>query len=262
MILEALRWLESNVTAAGMPLKIHEREDRVIYLYRDGKQVTVPIDPPRRSHQVETIDDFVVAVRRWAERDENGNGAVVFHNHRGVMLICNDGDRRDVVTLPLQLTEVADVFVQLDKATDKAFDQRTFLKLLRRDLRRVIPESLITAISTVEIVSSGQGRTEINPGRERGTREFAADLASEKIPDLVECRVPLYRVPGMDDPYPITCSLDYTLPPRPVEFSFRPLADEMETVFRAAQQQLHGLLCEALQGEGTVVEVDVLYGKP
>lgn len=258
MIREALDWLKERVDKSQTPIEVSKRDDRVIYLYPDGREVTVAIDPKRRFHNVHTVDDFVAACSRWGT---SGGGGVVFHDEKRVVLLCDDDDRRDVVVLPLLRTDVVKVFERLD-AEPQAFDQRTFLRLLRRDLRNTIPAVLITAISNIEIVSAGNGKSEINPGRERGTREFAADLASEKIPDVVTCNVPLYQVRDLDTPWPIVCHLEYTLPPRPIEFVFRPMADEVAKAFRKSQEMLHELLCDLLSEADGCSEITVLYGEP
>lgn len=256
MIREALQWMEGLVVGAQTPIEIAKRDGRITYLFRDGREVKVDYDPPNRRHKVETLEDFAKACSRW--RTEK---SVVFHNLGSVVLLIDDEERRSTVTLKLQVTEVAKVLQKLDES-ESAMAQRTFLRLLRRDLRYVVPASLITAISNIEVISNSQSKSEINPGRERGTREFAADLASEKIPDLVTCQVPLYQLPGLERPFPVQCSLDYTLPPHPVEFAFRPLADELDNAFRAAQQLLQGMLIEELNEWDNTKDLDVLYGEP
>ena len=258
MIREAFEWIADRVQEASKPIEVRRREDEIVYLLASGEEKRVFLSAPRRCHTVRTIEDFGAACERWAESE--ALGGVVFHNDAKVVLVCDDTDRHDVVVMPLEETDVFRIFRNLAQPSFPAMGQREFLRMLRRDLRRTIPPSLINAIAKIEVVSNGQSRTEINPGRERGTREFAADLASEAIPETVECRVPLYRFPGMDQPWPIVCSLEYTLPPHQVEFRFSPLADEIDNVLRAAQMQLHGLLVDALQGRSGCEDLDVLYG--
>jgi hypothetical protein len=147
----------------------------------------------------------------------------------------------------------------------QAFDQRNFLRLLRYDLASIIPSSLVSAIQKIEVVTSGSQRSEVSPGRERGTREFAADLqASGEIPERVTCELPVYLIHGLDFKVPITFGLDYTLPPGPVHFNFRPLPDEIEKTTQQLQGEFHRLLLETVSAESAEDDPDpvvpVMYG--
>jgi hypothetical protein len=251
LIREALQYLGDLRAAALEPIKLLDRADKKCFLMRDGTAVEVEIPPMPRAHRVNTIGDFAVAVQRW--RKER---SVVFHNEDGAVFLVDDASRLDTVLLPLPITEVWQQILELDKQT---YDQRSFLRLLRHDLAGVIPPTLVSAIQKIEVVTSGNQRSEIQPGRERGTREFAADLAaSGSIPEQVTCEVPVYRLPGLDYPVPIRFSLEYTLPPGPVTFLFRPLPDEAERCLLGLQSELHRMLVEAFAEQ----PIDVLYGSP
>jgi hypothetical protein len=252
LIREALQWLGDLKAEALKPMKLVDRPDRKLFLARDGKTLDVLVPAEPRAHQVNTIGDFATAAKRWRTAR-----SVVFHNESAVWFCVDDADRRDVVMLPLRHTDVFSKVVDLEQ---HAFDQRTFLRLLRHDLAGVIPPTLVAAIQRIEVVTSGNQRSEITPGRERGTREFAADLAaSGEIPERVTCEVPVYRLPGVDYRVPIMFSLDYTLPPGPVTFRFCPLPDEIEKVIDSLQGELHRLLVEALEVD-ELLQIDVLYG--
>jgi hypothetical protein len=259
MLAEALSWLAKQTSSAQEPITLIKRDDVVMMVNRDLKgerTFSLPVGP--RNHTVATLQDFVTACGRWG-----GARSVVLHSLKGVLLLIDDSDRRDRVFLPLETTEVFDLVLTM---AAERYDQRTFVGLLRRDLCKVIPSYLVTAIAKIEVVTNSQQRTEVNPGRERGTREFAADLAmSGEIPERVKCYIPVYRLDGLNQPMEIEFSLDYTLPPMPVSFSFRTLPDEIENVQALLQGTLHQLL-ETLLGDELGgredVKIDVLYGDP
>lgn len=257
MIREAMNWLVELKAAALEPIRILDREDKKIFLSRDGQLTEVPIPAAPAKHEVFTLADFATAVDRWSSRK-----SVVFHNEQGAVLVVDEACRRSVVTLPLRTTAVWDRILALE---DQAFDQRGFLRLLRFDLASIIPPSLVTAIQKIEVVTSGSQRSEVSPGRERGTREFAADLqASGEIPERVVCELPVYLLRGLDYKVPVTFGLDYTLPPGPVNFVFRPLPDEIERTCQQLQGEFHRLLLDGINSavEDADAPPPVLYGCP
>jgi hypothetical protein len=236
------------------PIVVLDREDRKMFVSRDTLNAIEHVLPPTPArHTVYTLDDFVTSAERWASKS-----SVVFHNEQGAVLVLDDHNRRESVTMPLSTTAVWEKVLAL---REQVFDQRGFLRLLRYDLASIVPGSLVTAIQKIEVVTSSQQRSEINPGRERGTREFAADLASSgEIPERVTCSLPVYLLPGLDQQVPITFALEYTLPPGPVSFIFRPLPDEVERTLQQLQGELHRMLVDALDNRDDKLTIPVLYG--
>jgi len=255
VIREAMTWLAELKSTSLEPLKLVDREDRKVYMARDGVLHDVPIPAAPARHEVYTLEDFAIAVNRWG-----GERSCVFHSEPRVVLVIDDKDRRELVSMPIRTTQVWDRVLKLK---DDTFDQRGFLRLLRFELASIIPSPLVAAIQKIEVVTSGNQRSEMAPGRERGTREFAADLAnSGEIPDRVTCMVPVYLVDGLNAAVPITFALEYTLPPGPVSFIFRPMPDEIERTRLHLQGVLHGLLCRLLQDDGDGDSMDVMFGVP
>lgn len=253
-----MSWLAELKATALEPIRILDREDLKIFLGRDGNMTEIPIPAAPATHEVFTLDDFACAVDRWS-----GQKSVVFHNESGAVFVVDHSCRRSTVTLPLRTTAV---WTRILRLPEEHFDQRGFLKLLRFDLASIIPASLVSAIQKIEVVTSGGQRSEMSPGRERGTREFAADLRSSgEIPEHETCLVPVYLIPELHDPVPITFALDYTLPPGPVSFAFRPLPDQIEKTIQQLQVELHRLLVALLHGETAEEDgavISVLYGCP
>lgn len=258
---KSLQWLADQTGRSLDPIKLLDRKDKVVLYNRAAGTVgTVELPSDPRRYRVLTIEDFAAACYRW-----RGDHGVVFHADQEVVYLLDDTDRRERVVLPLEYTATFAIVAQLQ---DKQFDQRGFLRLLRFDLADVIPPNLVSAIQKIEVVTSGNQRSEITPGRERGTREFAADLtASGEIPDRVECVVPVYQTPGLDVPVQIKFALEYTLPPQPVTFRFAPVGDELQRVLRAQQGVLRALLEAAIDGafdgdESQSLQPTILFGVP
>lgn len=255
MIREALQWLAELKAAAIEPTKLLDRADRVILWTHDGQIYDHELPAPPRNHTVHTIDAFARACLRW----KRGDKSVIFHDENMAVFVAEDDDRRARVLLPLPFSELFARVLELRQG--QPLEQREFLRLLRHDLIGACPVGLATAIQKIEVVTTAGQRSEINPGRERGTREFAADLqASGEIPEVVTLSVPVYSMPGLDSLTPIRCSLEYTLPPRTVQFVLRPLPDETMRAVDSAQACLHTLLESLVSEDGE--SIDVFFGEP
>lgn len=238
---DSLEWLAAQAVERTEPVRLLEREDVVQLYHRPTGKVELHVRPPKpRCHTVYTIADFALAVARW-----HSAAGVIFHNQDQLMYVLNDEDRRDRVVMPLLQSEL---FRLLCDLKDKQFDQRGFVRLLRYELAGCIPAQLVTAIAKIEVITNTAQRSEINPGRERGTREFAADLTSSgEIPDKVSLSLRAYTTPELDELITVDCGLEYTLPPQVVSFRLRPLPDEIDLVLRHLQGVLRASLQEALR---------------
>jgi hypothetical protein len=223
MLREALQFLTNQALEAEKPHAIDVPDARVRRFAKGGNLLEIPIRPTPRDHKVYTLADFVFAANNY------GASGVVWVGERNITLIVDDADRLDKITLPMVFS---DVWAILNNLPD-FMTQRDFVRLLRHDLRGCIPDTLLPAVSKIEVATSSGQRNEVNPGRERGSREFAAELvAAGEIPEVVTVMVSPYMTPGLVLPCPIKCGLDYTMPPAAVQFSFRPLPDETKAAIQ------------------------------
>lgn len=232
--------------AATLPKKIDNGDARALHYFVHGERVAVEIPPPVRNHQVCTLEALLLAVEQYGE-----HGAL-WHDQELITLITDDGDRRDRVTLRLTLSD----HWKIVAALGAPLTQRDFVRLLRHDLFGHVPSTLLPAVAKIEVATSSGQRNEINPGRERGSREFAVELAtSGEIPEHFTAMVNVYANEGLRQLRPIICSLDYSLPPAQVAFVVKPLPDQLELALQDAQRELHEYLTEK-------VEIPVFCGTP
>ena len=215
--------------------------------YLLGKEhftVDEPVNP--RAHTVETLPDFFAAVTKY------GDKGTIWHNTQQVILVIDDDDRRETVRMPLVLGEHWKTIQSLGSPLSQA----DFIKLLRFTLEGVVPPTLRAAISKIEFATTAGQRNEINPGRERGSREFAVDLAnSGEIPETYFATLTVFANAGLRTNRNVKMSLDYTMPPAPVCFVTKALPDELLVAMQTAQAELQTLL------EGNV-EIPVFCGTP
>ncbi len=234
---------------AVKPTTIDVADPFAKHFFFDGKIARIEVPPAARKHTVFTLDDLIASVKHHNTDLVKGS---IWHDRTKVVFLIDDEDRREMVTLPLVFSDHWDILCKLPAA----MTQRDFVRLLRHELAGCVPDTLLPAIAKIEVATSSGQRNEINPGRERGSREFAVDLAnSGEIPESFLLAVSVYSTPGLRQCRCIKMSLDYTLPPSQVTFQVTPRPDEIEIAMQDAQAELHKLLCDA-------VECPVFNGNP
>jgi len=237
-------WQKADEGHKATPLDIADAKNRH-FMFGD-RHFTVALPPPGRKHTITTLADLLVTV------EEYGSKGSLWHDETKIVLVTEDMDRREFVTMPLVLSQ----HWKIVKGLGEYLTQQSFLKLLRHDLAGVVPDSLRPAISRIEVATSANQKNEVNPGRERGSREFACDLAnSSEIPETFNATLSVYANAGLRQTRSVKLSLDYTLPPKEITFSVRPLPDELEIAMQNAQAELHELLEKA-------VKIPVFCGTP
>lgn len=229
-----------------LPQEVDVGDPRARHYLVGKEHVKVHRPTPVRKHTVQTLEGIFEACDRW------GGEGVLWHNRQNVVLVIDDDDRRDIVVMPLVVSEV---FTLINKLGDQAMDQATFVRLLKNQLNGYVPDSLRPVISKIEIASSAGQKNEINPGRERGSREFAVDVVGGEMPEFIPATVPVYSNAGLRNNVPIRLSLDVTLPPQQVTFRVAPLPDQIEMAWQAAQAELHNLLVSR-------AKIEVFEGQP
>ena len=253
MLSEAIKAF-ADLVAAGHKCELVEvpGDPRRVWLSQGGSCAAEPLPPPVRAHQVEGLPDILEAAAVWVGDSTEGAG-VMWHHERAVVLVVNDFDRRDQVTLPLTFS---DQFETLRTLRGKTLDQRAFVRLLKHDLHGVVDPGLLLTVRRLEVSSGGSRSTEINPGRERGMQEFREELTgAAEVPEYVDATLSVYNTLGLRIDRTLRLSLDYELPA--MRFQLEPLPDELEIAIQNAQLELADAL-EKLVPEG----MPVLYGSP
>lgn len=255
-------WMKSQAAAKS------ERTVTELYAGRDGRTVILPsgdtqkiyYDPPARDHECEHLEDFIETTKRFAAAGKPIS-TWIDTKQKAITALLDDSansQRDETITYRLQTTER---WRTVTKLAEKSYDQRAFIRLLRIELAGAIPDSLRPKISKLDFVTTAGIRTDIQPGRERGTREFAADLAqSGEIPEDIAITVPVFIDPLIDQHYTIRAALEYSVPPNTLEFRLTPLPDEIEKAWQAAIFRLKATLDENLAGGDTVIPVTI--GRP
>ena len=221
-----------------------EGDDR--YAWLDKEKHELP--PPRREHRVHSLEAMLSAAEQYGKNDPRDGS--IWHNEKAVVLLCVDADRRDRVTLGLELS---DQYKALQVVSKTPFQQKPFVLFLKRLMRGAIDDSLLAAVRVIEFKRRNDGSGTVQHGKESLGRSVEAEVQGmSAIPEIVVANVPVYSTPGCDQRHGIGLSID--IDPDQQTFSLTPLADELTFAIHAAQRALH----EALDESG----LPVFYGQP
>lgn len=230
--------------------KIVKVDDRRGYLVQGGTAQELSLLPSPRTHTVGTLDDLAQAAAKW------GKKGAIWHSPAGIVLVVDDDDRRDRVTLELQYHPHFETLRKLEEQA--SLDQRSLVRLLKHDLAGVVPDSLLPKIRGLDVSTAGKQGSDLQHGRERGTREFQAELIGAKdIPETFAARVRVYDLPGLEYET-ISLSLDITLPPALVSFIITPLPNQLHEAEHNAQRRIGAMLADLVEDDGP----PIFFGTP
>lgn len=250
---EMLKELFDAICAnAAQAVKPHvsraECDPRHMMVAYNGKLESLSIPPPIRDHVVTSLDSLATAVELW----DSGN-TVVYYGVEEIVAVLDDEDRRDVVTMPLTLSQAWQYVAALP---GKRFEQKEFVRLLRLNLSGVAPAALLPLVRKIDVSSGSLTTSDLSPGRERGTKEFRQELATQsELPDRVQLMCSIHATPGVRAERAIACAFEFDL--SSLTFRLEPLPDELQAATEAALFDLGETLSDRLP-KG----VTVLAGKP
>lgn len=241
MLREFLELLQTTAVEAAGPQKLAIESKRIAYFSIGGKRESIAIPPPPRTHQVQDVASFLRAASRYGPEADTSVGPSLWHNDTSLIAILNDvEDRYDTVTLKLVQSET---FQWLTKIGSVTMDQRTMVRALRTTLNGCVPESLLPAIRKLEVSTAGKTSSDMTHGRERGTKEFASELAgTAAIPEEIQVICRVYDTFDINLAVSVRCALDIQLPQ--MEFRLIPLPNQLTTALAETQSYIHSLLCE------------------
>lgn len=248
MIREALALIQETTRKADAAEFVDIPGDgRSCYVQLGGQITQFTVDPPCRHHLVHTLDDLIAA----AELAAGDAPLTIWHGLSEVVLILDDRDRRDRVTLKLQFSRAYQTLHALD-TEPRPLDQKTFVRTLRFDLG--VDKADVAPWRRLEWKSTGSAVGEVEKGRDRMGRDIAAEAQGiQELPDSLLVQIPVYDQKGCRDAYPIRCDIEIDAPAQRI--IFRPVPGEMQVLMDMAQASIH----EALQ---SVENAKVFFGSP
>lgn len=251
MLKEALEYLtgQSHKFNEARLLSIPGSDGRQAYVDQKGELSLVPVPPALRGHNVDSVDDLIAAAGRWNAKP------VIWISGESVVLIADDEDRRDRVTLKLHKSSQFACLIALAKKPE--LDQVAMLRTLRIDLPGTAGRTeLIATIRKIKWRTSAGGESNITHGGESLGKQIEAEVtAAGNIPESLLVSCPVYRNPGeREQSFTVNCDLDIL--PHEQVFRLCPLPDEIERVTEAALAGIRDRI------EGELKDVAVFYGTP
>ena len=250
MLEEALIFLRDQfVDAKGLTLLPIPGDHRKVLLSQNGTHSERAVPTPDRGHTVYSVGDLIDAAKRWDK------APVIWHDHAAVVLVCDDGDRFDRVTLPLAQAET---FAAISKlASHCTFDQRALLRLLKFDLAGTlsVPLNLANNLRALKFRTSSSAAEDIQHGKESLGKAIEAEVSgADALPEQVTLATRVYSTFGEDEKWPIVCAFDIDVQEQ--KFRLKPLPGELEETIQRAQASIRQRIATALP------DVAVFFGKP
>ncbi len=251
MIKEALEFLSQRVATHHAAKVVQIPGDgRKVYIDQGGKMETIDVAPALRKHTVHSVADLIEAAKRWNAKP------TIWVSDKAIVLVTDDSDRRDSVTLPL--TKSAG-FLRLEALENSpVLDQLGMLRTLRIDLKGTAGRAdLLTSIRSLKWRQSASGHVDVQQGKESLGKVIENEVTGAgAIPEEVMVSVPVYSNPGESKKsYPVLCDLEVIAADQ--EFRFRPVADELRNTLTLAQSEIVGEIGAALPSD-----VAVFFGTP
>lgn len=260
MLKDALDFLSGKFEAAAEPHLVMDCPHKVVYLI-GNEPVTIDKPPPPRRHRVDTIESFVAAVRCYAA---GGESTIWVGGDAAVLVIDDLGQRIDLVTLSLPITEVFKTLRKLD-ANRAWMEQKEFVRLLAVDLSDALhPTKLLNQVRRVrfetgQVVTAVRDRARESMGREINA---AVQAAEGDLPERVECVVRVHDALGSDETmFAVPCAVE--VDPGVGRFRLTPYPDALRRVFDGSLDQVAAEIDDRLEAAKASEDVPAVFrGSP
>lgn len=250
MLKEALESLAATFKKSTEARKLDLPGDgRKVYVDQGGTLTVHDVPPACRGHKVDSVDDLIAAATKWNSQP------VVWISGESVVLLPDDTDRRDRVTLPLVKSHQFTRLIQLSAKPE--LSQTDLIRLLRIDLAGAAGRAeLLGTVRSIKWRTAAAGNANIQHGNESMGKSIEAEVSGAgAIPEQVLVNGPVYRNYGeRDESFGVMCDLEIV--PADQVFRFKPLPDEIERVTEAALEGIRERIATNLQG------VSIFYGTP
>jgi len=195
--------------------------DKIVQCNPDGSAEIIDVPFNRHAITIDTPDEFA----RFVD-DHKTEDSRVFYDENGLTFIFSlDGKRDHRAHCPMGFT---DEFKWLKNRSDQAMGQPNFVRLLRIDLRRCLPDSaLLSIVRNLNFNTGAQGAGNLQHGKESLGRSITAEVRGETaIPEEVGLAVPLWTNFGFIAP--VTCAIEIFPQQTPPVFKLLPFPGQLD----------------------------------
>lgn len=256
MLAELLEKIEALSVAAKGTHVLHpdaEPKHRYMVVRPNGLVEWQDAAPEPRKHTARSLHTIVEAAEKLKDARVGVRPAVWYSRH-GVVLLTDDGDRRDRVTMPLAFSPpLLDLMSR--EARRQSVSQAQFVSLLRTTLAKTVRGNLLEIVRKVNFVQNAAGNSELQHGKSSIGKSLQSELTGAAIiPEYATFDVPVFAGHFIAV-RPVECALEVDAAMQ--TFTLVPLPLQIEGAVASAEGALGDFLGEAL-GE----EFAVFYGEP
>ena len=216
---------------------------------RDGNIVMVNAEPDPRDHKARDLS----AIIAFAEAEQTKNSAV-WYSRDAVVCLINDDDRRDRVTLRLDLSPQILQLMAFEKNTI-SLKQSQLVILLRTTFAGCLSTAgeIITIVRNLKFKATIDGQSNLQHGSSSVGRALQQEITGAKaIPEEITLDVPIFAN-AFNFTGRIRVAIDIDIATE--TFRLIPLPLEIERAIAGAENKIG----EALNGS---LDVEALYGTP
>jgi hypothetical protein len=252
MLKELLDAVALQSVGAAAP-QIKEADPTKDYVVRkpDGTVEFVGGRVPWRKHKAKDLETIAAFAERFA-------AASIWYSRDQIVLLTNDAERFDRVSVEMIWSKQIKQLLDLDKAKPK-HGQRDFLFMLRTVFTpNAFPTAtgLIESLRQVKFEAGSKTEGNIQRGKVSVGKEItAAATFLAAIPEQVPLSVPLFENSFMSNSYDVLCALEIYEDEQRLQLF--PLPGEVEKAFAAAETDLCSTMLALLGKES---KVPVYYG--
>lgn len=221
-------------------------------LVHGAKHEEFEVPPPFRAHQVASLVDMFA----YASHAEKG---VLWHSLLEVVLILDDTDRRDRVTLPLTMSEGWKRLRSLERPEVQSLTQKDLIKLLRCYL--AASPATVAIFRKLEFNTQIKGAGDFQKSRESLGKQIEAEVqGTVGLPDDLLVEVPIYDTVGERQTYTVQLLLDYDAQNQRILVMPEPGA--IAEAEDSHQADIHQRLTAGVGGNDGSAGIPVYHGSP
>lgn len=240
---ETLRELQSKAVAAARgEIVTIPGNAREAFFVHNGTATPIGLPPALRQHEVCELDELCRYVKdRIATPGDDPKSIVVWHGRDEVVVILDDADRRDRVTLGLAKTNAWE-WVEACDHTRPRLDAKEFLTLLKTTLDECVDPAALhdwqVALRNVRLTRKVASEQTTERGLEKLGREIQNECAgADAVPQVLMVSAAVYRNCGEVDVV-ADVTFDVSIDFDAGKFVLNPIGDRIANAVDACQ---HGI---------------------
>lgn len=221
----------------------------------DGKVEFIGGLPSKRKHKASDLPTLVAFAERFSGK------SAIWYSRSAVVCLIDDGDRRDIVTLPFGLSVPMTRLFELQTSRPH-IGQRELIFSMRTTFDGCLGEcpTFIDALRNVKSEKVATGATKIERGKSSLGKEIRAEVSGvENVPDYVTLTVPAFEQQIGTGSYPVRCVVEVNETQDPPTFQLFPTPGQLESALVAAEESIVKMLAAML---GKDSKIPVYYGQP